>query len=185
FTVTVTVNPVPSISNKTATICSGGTFTVTPSNGGTEIVPSGTTYTWTAPVISPAGPITGGSAQPTGQTSISQALTNTSNASATAPHTVTPLPARRSAALFTVTVTVNPVPSISNKTATICSGGSFTVTPANGGAEIVPSGTTYTWTAPVISPAGSITGGSAQPTGQTSISKALTNTSNASATATY
>ncbi len=185
FTVTVTVNPVPSISNKTATICSGGTFTVTPANGGTEIVPSGTTYTWTAPVISPAGSITGGSAQPTGQTSISQALTNTSNASATATYTVTPQSGTCPGPTFTVTVTVNPVPSISNKTATICSGGTFTVTPANGGAEIVPTGTTYTWSAPVISPAGSITGGSAQPTGQTSISQALTNTTSASATATY
>src|SRR5690606_33258756 len=168
-----------------ATICSGGTFTVTPANGGTEIVPTGTTYTWSAPVISPAGSITGGSAQPTGQTSISQALTNTSNASATATYTVTPQSGTCTGPTFTVTVTVNPVPSISNKTATICSGGTFTVTPANGGTEIVPTGTTYTWTAPVISPAGSITGGSAQPTGQTSISKALTNTSNASATATY
>ena len=63
FTVTVTVNPVPSISNKTASICSGGTFTVTPANGGSEIVPSGTTYTRSTPAISPAGSITGGSAR--------------------------------------------------------------------------------------------------------------------------
>jgi PKD repeat protein len=185
FTVTVTVNPVPSISNKTASICSGGTFTVTPANGGSEIVPSGTTYTWSTPAISPAGSITGGSAQSTGQTSISQALINTTNASATATYTVTPQSGTCTGPTFTVTVTVNPVPSISNKTASICSGGTFTVTPANGGSEIVPSGTTYTWSTPAISPAGSITGGSAQSTGQTSISQALTNTTSASAMATY
>ncbi len=185
FTVTVTVNPVPSISGMSATICSGSTFTVTPANGGSEIVPSGTTYTWGTPAISPAGSITGGSAQSTGQTSISQALINTTNASATATYTVTPQSGTCTGPTFTVTVTVNPVPSISNKTASICSGGTFTVTPANGGSEIVPSGTTYTWSTPAISPAGSITGGSAQSTGQTSISQTLTNTTSAFATATY
>jgi PKD repeat protein len=181
----VIVNPVARISDKTASICSGGTFTVTPANGGSDIVPSGTTYTWSTPAISPAGSITGGSAQSTGQTSISQALINTTNASATATYTVTPQSGSCTGPTFTVTVTVNPVPSISNKTASICSGGTFTVTPANGGSEIVPSGTTYTWSTPAISPAGSITGGSAQSTGQTSISQALTNTTSASAMATY
>ncbi len=44
--VTVTVNPLPVIAAKTATICSGSTFTVTPTNG-TDVVPSGTLYTWT------------------------------------------------------------------------------------------------------------------------------------------
>ncbi len=185
FTVTVTVNPNATIANKTATICSGAAFSITPVNGGAEIVPGGTTYTWTAPVLAPAASITGGSAQGTGQASISQTLTNTTNAVATATYTVTPMSGTCAGATFTVTVTVNPRATIANKTATICSGAAFTITPVNGGAEIVPGGTTYTWTAPVLAPAASITGGSAQGTGQASISQTLTNTTNAVATATY
>ena len=185
FTVTVTVNPAATISDKTATICSATAFSVTPVNGGAEIVPAGTTYTWAVPVIAPAGAITGGSAQAAGQASISQTLTNTTNASATATYTVTPRSGACTGATFTITVTVDPKATIANKTATICSGTAFTVTPVNGGAEIVPAGTLYTWAAPVIAPAGAITGGSAQAAGQASISQTLTNTTNASATATY
>ncbi|MBK7710498.1 MAG: hypothetical protein IPJ37_05830 [Bacteroidales bacterium] len=103
---TVTVNPRATIANKTATICSGAAFSITPVNGGAEIVPGGTTYTWTAPVLAPAASITGGSAQGTGQASISQTLTNTTNAVATATYTVTPMSGTCAGATFTVTVTV-------------------------------------------------------------------------------
>lgn len=44
--VVVTVNPTPVIADKTATICSGSTFSVAPTNG-TDVVPVGTLYTWT------------------------------------------------------------------------------------------------------------------------------------------
>ena len=109
FTVTVIVNPKPAIANKTATICSGSAFSVTPTNGGGDIVPAGTTYTWSAPVISnSAGNITGGSAQATGQSSISQTLTNTTNSAQTATYTVTPTAGTCPGATFTVIVTVNP-----------------------------------------------------------------------------
>jgi hypothetical protein len=109
FTVTVNVNPKPAIANKSATICSGSVFNIEPSNGGGDIVPTGTTYTWLAPVISgAAGNITGGSAQATGQSSISQTLTNTTNSAQTATYTVTPTAGTCPGATFTVTVTVNP-----------------------------------------------------------------------------
>ncbi|OYX81438.1 MAG: hypothetical protein B7Y83_17250 [Flavobacteriales bacterium 32-34-25] len=39
----------PVIANKTVTICSGSAFNVSPTNAGSEVVPTGTTYTWTAP----------------------------------------------------------------------------------------------------------------------------------------
>ena len=45
--VTVSVEPLPSISNTTATICSGQTFTITPTDGSGNVVPNGTLYTWT------------------------------------------------------------------------------------------------------------------------------------------
>lgn len=107
-TVTITVNPAPAITAMTATICSGATFTATPVNGTNGTVPAGTTYTWSAPVLSPASSITGGSAQAVGQSSISQTLTNVTTANATATYTVTPTVGSCPGATFTVTVTVLP-----------------------------------------------------------------------------
>ena len=171
--VTVTVNPKPAINNLTVmAICSGGAFTVTPANGADGIVPVGTTYTWTAPTVTG---ITGAVAG-TNAASISGTLTNTTNAPINVVYTVTPTSGSCAGSSFTVTVPVNPKPAISNITlAAICSGGAFTVTPANGADGIVPVGTTYTWTAPTVT---GITGAVAG-TNAASISGTLTNTTNA------
>ncbi|NBX79070.1 MAG: hypothetical protein EBQ94_01625, partial [Flavobacteriales bacterium] len=162
FNVTVTLNPVPAISDMTANACSTSAFTATPTNGTNGIVPSGTTYTWAAPT--PA--ITGGSAQAVGQTSISQTLTNSTTTSTTATYTVTPTSGTCVGSTFQLVVTVNPRPIVTNRTATICSGGTFTVTPTTGGGNTIPTGTTYSWSAP------SVVGisGTAAGTNQTSIS---------------
>jgi hypothetical protein len=173
FIITVTVNPNPSIANKTQTICSGTTFTVTPSNTAPDVVPTGTTYTWS--VAAPAG-ITGASNQATAQTSISQTLTNTTSTSLSAVYTVTATfgtAPNSCSSSFNITVTVIPNPNITDVTQTICSTGTFTVTPTIHAPDVVPTGTTYTWT--VTAPAG-ITGASNQATAQTSISQTLTNT---------
>ncbi|RAR48184.1 choice-of-anchor L domain-containing protein, partial [Flavobacterium lacus] len=74
---TLTVNPLPQISDVVATICSEETFTITPDSSGSNVIPTGTTYTWT--VSSPVG-ITGASDETNPQTSISQTLTNTTAA---------------------------------------------------------------------------------------------------------
>ena len=55
---TVTITPTPAISNLTASVCSGGTFTVSAVNGTDGTVPAGTTYTWGLPVVT--GSMTGG-----------------------------------------------------------------------------------------------------------------------------
>ena len=104
----VTINPNPVISNKTAIICSGNSFTILPVNSGSEIVPVGTTYTWTNPTISPAGSITGASAQSTPQTEISQTLFNTTTSPAAVTYIVTPLSGVCTGVIFTIVVTVNP-----------------------------------------------------------------------------
>jgi len=94
--VTITTQPeTPVIANHTASIVSTGTFTVTPAG-----VPSGTTYTWTAPIYT--GGVTGGSAQANPQTSISGTLTGTG----TAVYTVVPVSGSCTGTSFTVTVTV-------------------------------------------------------------------------------
>ena len=183
FTTTVTVNPTPVIPAQSSAICSGLSFNVVPANSGSTIVPGGTTYTWNGPSIT--GGITGGGAL-SGQTTVSQTLTNPTNATQTATYTVTPTSGAAGSCVgstFTTTVTVNPVPSITPQTSTICSLNSFNVVPANSGSTIVPVGTTYTWNGPTVT--GGITGGSVQATGQTSISQTLTNPTNTTQTATY
>jgi len=189
FTITVPVNPLPTIFNQTPTICSGTAFSITPADGNpsaTTIVPAGTTYTWT---ITPNANITGASNQAAPQASIGQTLTNTTNVQQAITYTVTPKAAAGlggcTGATFSVDVTVNPTPVIFNRTAAICSGTAFSITPANGApaaTTIVPLNTTYSWPAPVVT--GGITGGSAA-AGQTSISQTLTNPSTSPATATY
>jgi subtilisin-like proprotein convertase family protein len=182
-TFTITINPTHQISNITASICSGTTFSVTPADGSGNIVPSGTTYTWT---ISSNTNITGASASSaTGNSAISQTLINTSNTTQTITYTVTPTSGTCVGAPFTVTLDVNPIPVILEISSTICSGTAFSVTPTNGGWNIVPSGTTYTWTAPISNPGGVITGGTAQATGIATISQLLTNTSNTTQTIIY
>jgi uncharacterized protein (TIGR02145 family) len=120
-TITITVNPGPVITAMTTTICSGTSFTATPVDGINGTVPVGTTYTWSAPVISPASSITGGSAQATAQSSISQTLTNTTTSNATATYTVTATSGSCSST-FTVTVTVLP-PLVAGTVAGISSSG--------------------------------------------------------------
>jgi len=182
FTVTVTVNPDPEIPDLTETICSGSAFNLSPSNGGSTIVPTGTSYTWTV-LDNPN--ITGESDQATGQSNISQTLTNLTDVPQTVEYTVTPISGAVGNCVgdpFTVTVTVNPSPVIPAQTATICSGEAFTVSPTNGGGTIVPSGTQYTWT---VANNTDVTGESTQTSPQASISQALTNTSNTPQTVTY
>ncbi len=104
----VTINPNPVISDKTILICSGNSFTITPDNLSGDTVPTGTTYTWSNPTISPTGSITGASAQNIQQMNISQTLTNTTTSPATVTYTVTPISGICKGTNFTIVVTVNP-----------------------------------------------------------------------------
>ncbi|WP_294824436.1 PKD-like domain-containing protein [uncultured Flavobacterium sp.] len=181
YSYTITVKPVPAITaTLTATICSGGTFMISPQDGNGNSIPAGTQYTWTVPAN---GSITGESNQTTPQNNISQALVNTTNVPVTLTYTVTPITDGCNGNTFLVTVTVNPKPFIVAQNAAICSGQPFTISPANGGGNIVPAtGVTYSWSAP-LQDAG-ITGG--QPgTDAASVSGTLTNSTNETLTATY
>lgn len=176
-TYTITVNPTPVVSNKTVTACSGSAFTTT--TGGSDVVPAGTQYTWT---VAANANVTGASNQTTATATISQTLTNTTNTAQTVVYTVTPISGTCSGATFTVTVTVNPTPTVTAQTATICSGNAFSVAPTNGSGNIVPTGTTYSWSAPAA-----ITGisGLASGTAQTTIGGTLTNATAAPINVTY
>ena len=182
----ITINPKPFIKNKTATICSGQTFTVSPVNGtNSDTVPAGTVYTWTR--VANAN-ITGDSNVVAPKNDISQTLVNTSNTVQTLVYTVTPVVGTGASSCtgstFTVTVTINPTPVIANKTATICFGQTFSVKPVNGAnGDIVPAGIKYTWTIASVDP--NITGASLQSTQQDSISQTLGNTGYTVQTVTY
>ncbi len=140
----VIVNPVPIVTDMITTVCSGTAFSVTPANGTNGTVPAGTTYSWAAPSV----PGITGTAAGTSASSISGTLTNTTNAPITVSYTVTPVAGSCTGTTFTVSVTVNPTPTVTNMTAVTCSGTAVTVTPTNGTNGNIPSGTTFTWGAP-------------------------------------
>lgn len=104
---TIIVNPFATIAAASQTICSGNSFSVSPTTNGTNNVPAGTTYSWPAPVVAPPNALTGALAG-SNETSISQALQNTTTNPATAVYTVTPTTGSCAGTPFTVTVTVNP-----------------------------------------------------------------------------
>ncbi len=105
---TIDVKPRPVVQTMTTTICSGQTFTLTPANGNGNLIPTGTTYTWSAPVTT--GGITGVSGS---GSSISGSLINNTTNPQTATYTVTPSATNCPGNDFTVIVTVNPTPAIS------------------------------------------------------------------------
>ena len=183
----VTINPRPIIPNTSVNACSGELVTVTPANGiptAATVVPIGTRYNWPMPAVIPAG-ITGATAgSATTLTSFTQTLTNTTNTPITVNYIVTPRYNGTPSCLgtpFTIAVTVNPKPVIPIQNITTCENTPFTVTPVNSGATIVPAGTTYSWSTPVVT--GGITGG-AGGTGS-SITGTLINPSTTTQTATY
>jgi PKD repeat protein len=141
---TVVVNPVPVVGNETDEICSGGTFTVVPDPDDEDnVIPAGTTYTWSAPSVTSdaeGGTITGGVAG--SGSSITGTLTNTSTSIQTATYTVIPKWGDCEVGKFTVIVTVNPTPVLSSpEESSACSGVLFDSYTA---ASATP-GTTFTW----------------------------------------
>lgn len=165
FTLVQTVNPTPNIETQVTKVCSNIVFNIAPAN-----IPIGTTtvYTWSAPVLSSLNALIGGSDQLLPLTVVSQKLTNTTNAVATATYNVKPISGGCEGQSFRVVVNVTPRAVINDITTAVCSGSSFSVTPT-----IAPMGTTYTWDNPAIS--NGILGGFAQFTPQGSISQQLTN----------
>ena len=146
FIYKIIVNPKPAITESfTAATCSESGFTVTPSDLIINIIPTGTTYSWSAPTVT--GGMTGGVAG-TAQIAISGTLTNSTNSSQTAIYTVTPTANGCPGATFTVTVTVNPKPDVifSLPSQTICSGSNTKLVNFS---STTLGNITYNWTANV------------------------------------
>ncbi|NBX79179.1 MAG: hypothetical protein EBQ94_02185 [Flavobacteriales bacterium] len=170
----VTINSTQSFNAQTTSICSGDSFSFTPINAQT-----GTTYTWSIPTPNPA---VSGTLPGTNEPNIFGTLANQSNSPKNVVYAVTPSSGSCSGSSFTLTVTVNPTPTVSDLTANVCSGNSFTVSPVNMMNGIIPVGTTYTWSvvANVI-----VVGESNQTNPQASISQTLTSPSSSPQTVNY
>lgn len=183
--VALVVYETPFIPDQTLTICSEDMFNYSITNGIPTIatvVPTNTTYTWSAPIMT--GGMTGGTAG-VSQSSISQTLDNPTSSPQTATYFITPTSGTTGSCIgasFSLVVTVNPKPAVNNITAAFCSDENFSFTPIDGGGNLVPIGTTYSWGVPAVT--GGMTGGSAG-TAQASINQTLTNTTNIDQTASY
>jgi hypothetical protein len=181
---TLALAPQASIQAHTTSTCSQTAFSVTPITGSPSagtIVPANTQYSWSAPIVT--GGMTGGAAQ-TSQTAITGTLNNPTTTAQTATYTVTPstgISPTCTGTPFTLTVTVNPKPSILTINAAVCTQNTVTVTPTNGSGNSIPAGTTYSWGLPVV------TGGITGPTigSGSSFSQTLTNPTTNNQTATY
>ena len=141
FNVNITVTPTPSITNQLGSICSGNFPTITALPG--DVIPTSAMYTWT--IVSDNPNINGQSNQGVGVSDLSnQVLVNQTNIPQSLTYSITPSSGPCPGSPFTLTVTVNPGPSIDTAIYTICSGNSLTVTLGQGN-DIIPVGTTFIW----------------------------------------
>ncbi|RTY83336.1 T9SS type B sorting domain-containing protein [Flavobacterium sp. ZB4P23] len=146
-TFTVSINP-SIITPQNQTICSSTAFSIVPSDGVGNIVPVGTTYSWSAPVVT--GGITGGAAL-VNQTTIKGTLINPTNDVQTATYTITPKSGTCTGPTFTVIITVNPSPKVqfSGVNQTLCSGSDSSLISLS---SPTTGNVTFNWTATI--PAG-------------------------------
>ncbi|MDA9067970.1 hypothetical protein N9K27_04365, partial [Flavobacteriaceae bacterium] len=140
--VIITVNPEPIIDNISEVICTGAEISITPTEG---TIPSGTTYSWDAPVSSPVNAIIGGNSA-TDVTVISESeLVNSTNSPAVLTYIITPSTDDDCVGdSFTVSVTVNPLGQVTNPgDQEFCNDDNISInfTTNNSGGD-----TTYTWT---------------------------------------
>ncbi|MBU3659910.1 MAG: hypothetical protein FGM14_08580, partial [Flavobacteriales bacterium] len=119
-TLVYNLSPVPTVPNGSSTICSGQSYSYTPTS-----TPSGATYTWSAPsVLGITGTVSGTDAN----SFTSGTLVSTNGSATVVNYTVTPKLGSCNGAPFTVAVTVSPAPSAgTNGTLTVCAG----TTPTN------------------------------------------------------
>jgi len=117
---TVTVNTTPVIQNQTLDICSESSFSLVPVNNvGGNIIPSGTHYSWSVPLVSNISGLNSGA----NSDSISSNLTSLTYENQTVIYYVTPSSVNCSGIPFNVIVNVLRKPNlISSPDQTICAG---------------------------------------------------------------
>jgi len=167
----VTVNPTPTMtSGNTATICSGGTFSIPL----TASLPG--TFTW---IAADNANTTGESTTLQTTSTLSNTILNTLAVPQMVTYTVTPISSSSNCpgAPQTVTVIVNPAPAMTSaSSATICSGGTVSIPLTASVAS------TYTW---IATDNPNVTGESTTTQTTTTLSNTLVNTSLVPQTVTY
>lgn len=177
----VIVKPIPGLSSDTIVeACSGQNFSYNP----TSIVPN-TSFIWSRDSIAGISNIAG-----SGAGNPNEVLLNTTKDSINVKYVYlsTAKTCTNAPAGDTVLVTVRPEAFIPNHYDTICNRETFMVIPKDGvptGASQIPVGTKYIWSTPTVSPAGTVTGGTAEIIPQDTIQQTLTNTTFALSTVTY
>jgi len=152
FSITVQVLPSPVINSVTLTgVCSGSTFTYMPPG-----ISADTRYTWAIPEQIPKNSLLGATAG-NNETAFTQSLSALNIVKDTAIYTVQASSPNCVGATFTVTVYIQPTPSVNNITDTVCSGEKYTLIPQG-----TPVGTQYIWSIPAIQPLGSVIGTTSQ-----------------------
>ncbi|MEI8084935.1 MAG: PKD domain-containing protein [Paludibacter sp.] len=125
--VSIKVNPKAVIAAQNLSICSGNNFKFTA--GTADLIPEGTTFAWSAPIITPANSISGASASLSPTSQISETLTNKTNDLATANYTVTPISGSCTGMTFNIIVevipTINPTVTLKNSTCPSANNGSI------------------------------------------------------------
>ncbi|MFN9803996.1 MAG: PKD-like domain-containing protein, partial [Bacteroidota bacterium] len=180
FSVTINLLPGASVNTINLTTCSGVAFGYTPVDGTDGIIPSTTVYTWSAPT---GVGIADGASQSANVTYIFGKIKNTTNTIKTASYTVTPGSIGcGNTNSFTLNVTVYPTPEINQITSTICSGFTFTVSPADITNGIVPGDVRYSWELPTYN--ANLSGG-ASANNQINLNGRLTNATNITQSTTY
>jgi gliding motility-associated-like protein len=166
-TVYVNVNPTPALSSTLtpAAVCSNSAFAYVPAST-TQLTSGSYGFSWTRAAVTGISQVAS-----SGSGSINEVLTNTTFLPVTVTYVYT-ITANGCSATNNVTVVVNPSPIIAAKTNNACSGVAITLAPVNGSGDVVPTGTTYTWTV-VDNP--NVIGETNANTAQTSIAQTLVN----------
>ncbi|MCF8424165.1 MAG: PKD domain-containing protein [Bacteroidia bacterium] len=142
----ITINPTPTVvaTPSSQILCSGNTTTITLSS-----TTAGTTYSWTANQTNVSGATAGSG------TLIAQSLTATGSTQGTAVYTVTPSANGCSGIPIIVTVSVNPIPSltIAPTSQGLCTGSTTSLTLSS---NVIS--TSYSWTASQTNAAGATAG---------------------------
>lgn len=166
-TYTYTVNPLPVYANRTANVCSGAVFTGT--SGGTDVVPAGTQYTWSA-VDNPN--VVGETNATIPQSSFTQTLVNAYTSSQQVVYSVTPLSGSCIGQPYTYTLTLSTPVAVSPITGAtnLCLGSTTQLASATSGGVWTSSNTSVA----TVSASGVVSG---LTTGTATISYTVTNAS--------
>jgi hypothetical protein len=179
FTLIIQVKPKANIANFTNpfSICTGDVFNTFNAAVGSNVVPSGTTYTW----INPTSSVSGTSAGNTASNFSQGSLTHSQNTTQSINYSISPTSNGCVGTIFTLSIQVKPRPVITTKSGALCSGLAFSINPTNGSGDLVPSNTLYTWSTPSSSNLSGMTAG----TNQSNFTQTLNNTTSSNQTITY